>query len=128
MNPEIQPKERAQIAVVDDNEAVCRSLSLLLRSKGYGVSVFDSGLAFIDRGAEKAFDCVLIDFKMSPHDGFDLLRELRARGETVPAIMITGWESKDIFELAKQEGFADVIYKPMLDDKLAEALELILAH
>jgi two-component system, LuxR family, response regulator FixJ len=128
MNPEFQPKERAQIAVVDDNEAVCRSLSLLLRSKGYGVSVFDSGLAFIDRGPEKGFDCVLIDFKMSPHDGFDLLRELRARGETVPAIMITGWESKDIFELAKQEGFADVIYKPMLDDKLAEALELILAH
>jgi FixJ family two-component response regulator len=128
MNPEIHPKERAQIAVVDDNEAVCRSLSLLLRSKGYGVSVFDSGLAFLNRADTKGFDCVLIDFKMSPHDGFDLLRELRARGETVPAIMITGWESKDIFELAKQEGFADVIYKPMLDDKLAEALELVLAH
>lgn len=128
MNPDSQPKERARIAVVDDNEAVCRSLSLLLRSKGYGVSVFDSGLAFLGRGDAKGFDCVLIDFKMSPHDGFDLLRELRARGETVPAIMITGWESKDIFELAKQEGFADVIYKPMLDDKLAETLDLVLAH
>tara|TARA_R110002051_G_scaffold59168_2_gene108386 strand:- start:3963 stop:4349 length:387 start_codon:yes stop_codon:yes gene_type:complete len=128
MNPEIQPKERAQIAVVDDSEAVCRSLSLLLRSKGHGVSVFDSGLAFLGRTGGIQFDCVLIDFKMSPHDGFDLLRELRARGDTVPAIMITGWESKDIFELAKQEGFADVIYKPMLDDKLAEALDLILAH
>ena len=44
----------------------------------------------------------------------------------MPAIMITGWESKDVFELAKQEGFADVIYKPMLDDKLAETLELVL--
>ena len=128
MNPALQPKDRARIAVIDDNEAVCRSLSLLLRSKGYGVSVFDSGLAFLGRGGSEGFDCLLIDFKMPPHDGFDLLRELRARGEIVPAIMITGWESKDIFELAKQEGFADVIYKPMLDDKLAEALELILAH
>lgn len=128
MTPETQSEERAQIAVVDDSEAVCRSLSLLLRSKGYGVSVFDSGLAFLNRADPKGFDCILIDFKMSPHDGFDLLRELRARGETVPAIMITGWESKDIFELAKKEGFSDVIYKPMLDDKLAEALDLILAH
>ena len=128
MNPESQPAERAQIAVVDDSEAVCRSLSLLLRSKGYGVSVFNSGVAFLGRGGGTQFDCILIDFKMSPHDGFDLLRELRAQGNTVPAIMITGWESNDIFELAKQEGFADVIYKPMLDDKLAEALERVLAH
>jgi len=126
MNPDSLRKERARIAIVDDSEAVCRSLSLLLRSKGYGVSVFDSGLAFLGRGDATQFDCVLIDFKMSPHDGFDLLRELRERGDTVPAIMITGWESKDVFELAKQEGFADVIYKPMLDDKLAETLELVL--
>ncbi len=63
---------------------------------------------------------------MSPSDGIDLLRELRARGDTVPAIMITGWQSKDIFDLAKQEGFEDVIYKPMLDDTLVEALDLIL--
>ena len=123
-----KPKERAQIAVVDDNEAVCRSLSLLLRSKGYGVSVYNSGLAFLGREGATEFDCILIDFKMSPHDGLDLLRELRAMGETVPAIMITGWQSKDILDLAKQEGFEDVIYKPMLDDKLGEALELILAR
>ena len=90
--------------------------------------MFKSGLAFLGRGGAEGFDCLLIDFKMSPHDGLDLLRQLKARGDTVPAIMITGWQSEDIFDLAKQEGFVDVIYKPMLDDKLVEALDLILAH
>jgi FixJ family two-component response regulator len=128
MNQETQPEKHAQIAIVDDNEAVCRSLSLLLRSKGHGVSVYGSGLGFLDRQAAPDFDCVLIDFKMTPHNGLELLREMRERGEMTPAIMITGWQSRDIEELARSAGFEDVIYKPMLDDKLVEALDQILAH
>ncbi|KJS36360.1 MAG: hypothetical protein VR74_12680 [Hyphomonas sp. BRH_c22] len=128
MNQEIQPVKSAQIAIVDDNEAVCRSLSLLLRAKGYGVSVYDSGLTFLGRGVAPDFDCVLIDFKMAPHDGFELLREMRERGETMPAIMITGWQSNDLEEQARNAGFEDLIYKPMLDDTLIEALDQVLSH
>ncbi|MEQ8301617.1 MAG: response regulator [Hyphomonas sp.] len=128
MNQDIKPEKHAHIAIVDDNEAVCRSLSLLLRSKGYDVSVYDSGLAFLNRQTDTDFDCVLIDFKMAPHDGLELLREMRELGVATPAIMITGWESKDIEELARGAGFEDLIYKPMLDDKLVAALDQILAH
>jgi two-component system, LuxR family, response regulator FixJ len=128
MNHEIQPVESAQIAIVDDNEAVCRSLSLLLRAKGYGVCVYDSGLTFLGRGVAPDFDCVLIDFKMAPHDGFELLREMRERGETMPAIMITGWQSNDLEEQARKAGFEDLIYKPMLDDTLIDALDQVLSH
>ena len=76
MNQDIKPEKHAHIAIVDDNEAVCRSLSLLLRSKGYDVSVYDSGLAFLNRQTDSDFDCVLIDCKMAPHDGLELLREI----------------------------------------------------
>ncbi|MEQ9435640.1 response regulator [Hyphomonas sp.] len=128
MTQELRQARTAQIAIVDDNDAVCRSLSLLLRAKGYGVSVYDSGLNFLNRSEAPEFDCVLIDFKMSPHDGFDLLREIRERGETMPAIMITGWQSSDLMDLARKAGFEDLIYKPMLDDKLIEALDQVLSH
>ena len=85
MNQDIKPEKHAHIAIVDDNEAVCRSLSLLLRSKGYDVSVYDSGLAFLNRQTDTDFDCVLIDFKMAPHDGLELLREMRELGVATPA-------------------------------------------
>ena len=103
-------------------------MSLLLRAKGYGVSVYDSGLDFLNRSEAPEFDCMLIDFKMAPHDGFELLRELRERGETMPAIMITGWQSSDLMNLARKAGFEDLIYKPMLDDTLIEALDQVLSH
>ena len=90
--------------------------------------LYDSGLAFLNRQTDTDFDCVLIDFKMAPHDGLELLREMRELGVATPAIMITGWESKDIEELARGAGFEDLIYKPMLDDKLVAALDQILAH
>lgn len=127
MNEELQPARPAQIAIVDDNEAVCRSLSLLLRAKGYDVCIYDSGLDFLGRGAAPQFDCVLIDFKMAPHDGFELLREMRERGETMPAIMITGWQSNNLEELARTAGFDGLIYKPMLDDRLIAALDQVLS-
>ncbi|MBU2083101.1 MAG: response regulator [Alphaproteobacteria bacterium] len=122
----VATKTQHWIAIVDDNEAVCRSLSLLLRSKGHGVKTFPNGLAFLSRAPMETYNCVLIDFKMSPHDGFALLHELRARGNDTPAIMITGWQSPDLLRQALQAGFKDVIYKPMLDDTLLAAIDRVL--
>lgn len=126
MSQSAQIETQFWIAVVDDNEPVCRSLSLLLRSKGYGVATFPNGLAFLSREKGQDFNCILIDFKMSPHDGFALLQELRAGGNDTPAIMITGWQSHDLLRQALQAGFKDLIYKPMLDDTLLAAIDRVL--
>lgn len=126
MSQSAQTETQFWIAVVDDNEPVCRSLSLLLRSKGYGVATFPNGLDFLSREKGQDFNCILIDFKMSPHDGFALLQELRAGGNDTPAIMITGWQSPDLLRQALQAGFEDLIYKPMLDDTLLAAIDRVL--
>jgi FixJ family two-component response regulator len=126
MSQSAETETQFWIAVVDDNEPVCRSLSLLLRSKGYGVVAFANGLAFLEREQEQGFNCILIDFKMSHHDGFALLQELRAVGNDTPAIMITGWQSPDLLRQALQAGFEDLIYKPMLDDTLLAAIDRVL--
>jgi FixJ family two-component response regulator len=116
-------RRRWRIAVVDDNEAVCRSLLLLLGARGYEVDVFQSGEALFQGVACAPYDCFVIDLKLGGPSGVNVLVTLRRMGVTDPAILISGWDEPRLEEFAIRHGFAALVRKPMLENSITGILE-----
>lgn len=103
------------IAVIDDSDAVRRSLTVLLTARGYAVMGFDGGREFLASPLRDTFDFLLIDYKMDDLTGVDVLKQLRGEGVDTPAAMVSGWETSGLERLALEAGFTAFIRKPMLD-------------
>ena len=104
--------------MIDDSDAVRRSLAVLLTARGYTAMSFASGADFLDSPARSGFDFLLIDYKMDDMSGVDLLGRLRGEGIKTPAAMVSGWETSGLERLAIESGFQAFIRKPMLDHML----------
>ena len=103
------------VAVIDDSDAVRRSLVVLLMARGYTAMSFASGADFLASPMRTAFDYLLIDYKMDDMSGVEVLERLRGEGIETPAAMVSGWETSGLERLALESGFTAFIRKPMLD-------------
>jgi len=103
------------VAVIDDSQAVRRSLSVLLTARGYVAVGFAGGAEFLNSPLRASFDYLLVDYKMDDMSGVDLLKALRGEGVSTPAAMVSGWETSGLERLALEAGFTAFIRKPMLD-------------
>ena len=70
------------IHVVDDDEAIRRSLSFMLKTSGFAVRLFSGGTEFLKEVGTLEGGCVLLDVRIPDIDGLEVQRELRARGST----------------------------------------------
>lgn len=109
--------------VVDDDDAIRNSLSLLLRSLGYRVETFDSADAFLDRKRRSGIGCLILDVRMPGMSGMDLQDALAAAGDPLPVIFLTGHDDLPLGISAMKKGAVDFLTKPFDDDVLAAAIE-----
>ena len=110
------------VHVVDDDLAVRQSLSFLLASDGLPVRLHESALAFLEAMAETATGCIVTDVRMPGIDGIELLRRLKARGFSLPVIVMTGHADVPMAVEAMKEGAVDFIEKPFDDDLFLAAV------
>jgi FixJ family two-component response regulator len=111
------------IAVVDDEEAVCRALKRLLNASSLGVVTFSSGQAFLEALPSTRPDCALLDLHMPGLSGLDLLKRLVNAGESVPVIIITGRDDQGGCAACLAAGASAYLPKPMDHAKLLQAIE-----
>jgi two-component system, LuxR family, response regulator FixJ len=111
------------VYVIDDDDAVCDSLALLLTSAGYSVRCVASSAEFLDAAPSLPPGCLVCDVRMPEFDGVELLARLKARGLNFPAVMITGQSEVDIAVRAMKAGAVDFIEKPFEQEKLLDSLE-----
>jgi FixJ family two-component response regulator len=78
-----------QVAIVDDDPSLCRSLSRLLRLAGYEPCSFHSAEDFLADAGRARFACVLADIQLGGMSGLDMHRAMIARGEGLPVIFVT---------------------------------------
>jgi FixJ family two-component response regulator len=83
--------EHYLVAVVDDDISVRTALGSFLRSLGYRTALFASAEEFL-AAKHEGLDCLLCDIKMPGMTGWDLVAGMRARGQSVPTIMITAFD------------------------------------
>ena len=119
-------ESRPLIAVVDDDASVRESLPDLLKELGFAVRTFYSAEAFLDCDCIAETRCLIADIAMPGMTGFDLLRELKARGHEIPAIVITAQTGDAIRRRAMETGAVASLFKPFSEEALLEAIEVAL--
>lgn len=115
--------DQATIFVVDDDNAVRDSLTLLLEASGYRVAPYASGGAFLGAVPADGRGCVLVDVRMPDMDGFAVQQELQRRRIALPVIVITGHGDVPLAVRAMKAGAADFIEKPYGEEALLAAVE-----
>jgi FixJ family two-component response regulator len=80
------------VAIVDDDESLCRSLGRLLRAAGLNPVAYPSAEAFLGDTQRLSFDCLLLDVQLAGISGIELQRQLVASGEKTPIIFLTAYD------------------------------------
>lgn len=111
------------VYVVDDDEAVRKGLTFLLRTANFAVETFPSAGVFLEAYDPARRGCLLLDIRMPEMTGLELQRELKARGWSIPAIFMTGHATVPLAIAAMKAGAFDFIEKPLRDDALLESVE-----
>ena len=111
------------IYLIDDDDAVRRSAGFMLKTSGYAVSAFESGVAFLREIKELEPGCILLDVRMPGLDGLEVQRELGNRGITFPVIVMTGDGDIGVAVQAMKTGAVDFIEKPFEKAVLLHAIE-----
>lgn len=114
---------RRVIAVVDDEESVRKALGRLIRSAGFGVETYASGIEFMQSMHRHRPDCVVMDLRMPVINGFDLQVALTRSGTALPVVIITGDDSSASRERTLGQGAAAYLRKPVDDAMLIEAIQ-----
>jgi two-component system response regulator FixJ len=110
------------IHLVDDDEAVRRSVGFLLRTSGFEVITYASGIDFLAAAGSAAMGCVLLDIRMSGIDGLEAQRLLAERGIAFPVLMLTGHGDVTLAVRAIKAGAVDFIEKPFEKAALLAAI------
>ena len=114
--------EDALIYVVDDDEALRRSLVFLLESMGWRVEAYTSAEAFLAGYRPGLPGCLVLDIRMPSMSGLELQHVLKTRGITLPVIFITGHGDVSLAVQAMKQGASDFIEKPFKDQALLDAV------
>jgi FixJ family two-component response regulator len=105
------------ICIVDDDQAVRDSLSLLLESGGLSTRSYDSADAFLKAGAQD-MACLILDLHMPGTSGLELLRLLRRRGLSLPVFVVSGRRDPMLDAEVHAAGATDLLSKPFDDEIL----------
>lgn len=114
------------ILIVDDDELVRRTLSVLVESLGYHCLVAKDGFEALAVLRSTEIDLVLSDIVMPGKDGLELLKEIREDHKSTDVIISTGYHEKASYAAVINAGAIDFIKKPIdqaeLEAKLARAV------
>jgi FixJ family two-component response regulator len=116
------------VYVVDDDEAVCNSLRLLLKSVGLASQTMSSAAGFLAAYQPGQPGCLVLDVRMPGMSGLELQQELNVRGATIPVIFITGHGDVPMAVEAMHHGAFDFLQKPFRDQDLIERIQRALAQ
>jgi DNA-binding response OmpR family regulator len=106
------PDRAPRILLVDDEQPIQTLLSFPLQRDGYEVVVAADGREALARYEEQPPDLVVLDLMLPRMDGLEVCKRLRARGETVPIIMLTAKSEEIDKVLGLELGADDYITKP----------------
>ena len=121
-------KTRPLIAIVDDEEPVRKALTRLLRSAGFDVETFPSGVECLESLPTRRPDCVVLDVHMPLMNGFEVQARLAESSAPVPVVIITGHDSTETRDRALAGRPMAYLSKPVNDQTLLDAIELALTH
>jgi two-component system alkaline phosphatase synthesis response regulator PhoP len=115
-----------RVLLCEDEESIILTLRDRLQSEGYDTTVATDGESALDTATKKSFDCILLDIALPKKNGFDVCRDLRARGVQTPILMLTARGQVIDRVLGLKLGADDYLTKPFEMAELLARIEALL--
>jgi FixJ family two-component response regulator len=109
---------RNLISIIDDDESVRRTTTLLIESFGFRAAAFESAEDFLGSGNLNDTSCLIVDVRMPGTNGLQLQSQLAASDCRIPIIFITAYDDKESRRRAMQAGAVAFLAKPFRDEQL----------
>lgn len=116
-------EEARLVHLVDDDDAIRRSVAFMLKTSGFRVRTYESGVELMKAATDLEPGCVLLDIRMPGMDGLEVQAALKKKGVVLPVIIMTGHGDVTLAVQAMKEGAIDFIEKPFEKAVLLSALE-----
>ncbi len=111
------------VHLVDDDEAIRRSVGFMLKTSGFHVRTYESGVELLKGAPNLEPGCILLDIRMPGMDGLEVQAKLRDKGVALPVIIMTGHGDVSLAVQAMKAGAVDFIEKPFEKAVLLSAIE-----
>ncbi len=111
------------VHLVDDDGAIRRSAGFMLKTSGYQVRSYESGVELLKSPGELDQGCILLDIRMPGMDGLEVQQALKDKGVILPVIIMTGHGDVTLAVRAMKAGAIDFIEKPFEKATLLGAIE-----
>jgi two-component system response regulator MprA len=117
---------KARVLVAEDDRAVRESIERALRFEGHDVITAADGGEALDAVTAAAPDAIVMDVMMPVMDGLDVTRELRARGDKTPILVLTARHKISDRVAGLDAGADDYLIKPYALEELLARLRALL--
>ena len=99
------------VAVVDDDQSICRSFSRLLRAAHFQPITYASAEEFLADTKHPKFDCLVLDIQLEGMSGLELSHRLSAVKDVTPVVFITANDDPEVRAQAEASGCAGFFRK-----------------
>ena len=114
------------VYIVDDDELVRKGLARLVRSGGFRPKGYDSPEHFLDDVEPDTRACILLDITMPKMSGLQVQERLKARGNTLPIIVVSARDDDESRCRARQLDARCFFRKPVDDRALLDAIAWVM--
>ena len=112
------PDKKTVVLVIDDEESMRDSCSLILAKDGFQPETAENGIIGLEKVQDVKPDIVLIDLKMPGISGFEVLEKIKSLDPSIISIVITGYATVESAVEAMKKGAYDFLPKPFTPDQL----------
>jgi FixJ family two-component response regulator len=117
-----------RMLVIDDDKTVLDSCQKIFISEGYDVVVTTDPQEGLKLASDKAFDVILVDWKMPGFDGLDVVEELDRRSPDSAMVMISGYPALERATEAMKRGAMDYVPKPFTPEEIVQTVKKAVRH
>ena len=115
--------EKRLVHIVDDDQAIRRSVGFMLKTSGHRVESYESGADLLKKSSDLDQGCILLDIRMPGMDGLEVQQALQEKGVGLPVIIMTGHGDVTLAVKAMKAGAVDFIEKPFEKEVLLASLD-----
>jgi two-component system, OmpR family, response regulator len=116
----------AHVLIVDDHQEIRDLVSQILTKDGLRVSAAADGRQMRQRLRDNVIDLIVLDLMLPVEDGLALCRDLRARGSTIPIVILTARGDEIDRVLGLEMGADDYVAKPFSGRELLARIKAVL--
>jgi PAS domain S-box-containing protein len=114
-----------EVLLVEDHGDTARVLARILTRRGYRVETAGDVAAALEVASHRRFDLLISDLGLPDRSGLELISELRLRGQTLPAIALSGYGQEEDVKRSREAGFTVHMIKPVNFDQFYNAIAAV---